>query len=111
MNSRVSRLTRSNVSVPDQNSLMKRVHVTISGRVQGVCFRLETQREAQRLGVRGWVRNLADGRVEGTFEGLPEQVDALVEWCHDGPSLARVGAVEVRTEAVGGDFESFLIRH
>ena len=90
---------------------MKRVHVTISGRVQGVCFRLETRREAERLGVQGWVRNLADGRVEGLFEGQPERVDALVEWCHRGPALARVGDVDVQSEEARGDLDAFKIRH
>jgi len=89
---------------------MKCVHVTISGRVQGVCFRFETQRAAQRLGVHGWVRNTPDGRVEGLFEGTPEQVDALVAWCQDGPPLARVSEVLARDSEAVADFADFRIR-
>jgi len=58
-----------------------RVHVIISGRVQGVFFRMETQRAARRLGVVGWVRNLPDGTVEAVLEGSRSQVDAMLDWC------------------------------
>lgn len=56
-------------------------HVFVSGRVQGVFFRSEMRREATRRGVRGWVRNLPDGRVEAIFEGEEQNVKALVEFC------------------------------
>ncbi len=59
----------------------KRVHAWISGTVQGVFYRDSTRREAQRLGLGGWVKNLPDGRVEAVFEGDPDAVDALVDWC------------------------------
>lgn len=90
---------------------MKRVHVTIAGRVQGVCYRLETQSEARRLGVVGWVRNLPDGRVEGLFEGEDDQVDALVEWCRRGPPLAHVTDVQERDAEAAGDLVEFRIRY
>ena len=67
-----------------------RVHVFVSGMVQGVFFRQKTKRQAESLGVNGWVRNLPDGRVEAVFEGEEEAVKALVEYCHHGPSSARV---------------------
>ena len=57
---------------------MVRVHVFISGRVQGVCFRAETEYVAQRLHVAGWVRNLTDGRVEAVFEGRKEDVEKAI---------------------------------
>ena len=76
--------------------------VRISGRVQGVSFRWETQRQAERLGVRGWVRNEPDGSVLLHAEGEAEAVDALVAWCHDGPGFARVQEVAVREAAPGG---------
>jgi len=58
-----------------------RAHVFVSGRVQGVFFRHETRREARMRGVKGWVRNLPDGRVEAVFEGEEEAVKELIEFC------------------------------
>lgn len=85
--------------------------VVIRGRVQGVAFRWETRREAERLGVRGWVRNRADGAVEGRFEGPPEAVEALTDWCRRGPAMAAVASVETSPEASRGDADGFTIRH
>jgi acylphosphatase len=75
-----------------------RRHVWVSGRVQNVWFRDACRAEAHAHAVDGWVRNLADGRVEAVFEGSPEAVEALVAWCHEGPSRARVARVEVLDE-------------
>lgn len=72
-----------------------RAHVFVTGTVQGVYYRANTRDEARELGVDGWVRNLDDGRVEAVFEGDPEAVDALVEWCHTGSPQADVEEVEV----------------
>jgi acylphosphatase len=80
-----------------------RRHVWVSGRVQNVWFRDSCVREASAFGAGGWVRNLADGRVEAVFEGPPGAVDALVAWCHDGPPRARVTRVEVREELPTGE--------
>ena len=77
-------------------------HVLVAGRVQGVWFRDTCCEQARNLGVAGWVRNLADGRVEALFEGAPGAVDRMVAWCHEGPSRARVDAVEVRSETPEG---------
>jgi acylphosphatase len=74
-----------------------RVHVWISGRVQGVGFRYATRDQAERLRLGGWVRNLGDGRVEAVFEGPAAEVAQIVSWCRRGPSGASVS--EVRTEA------------
>lgn len=87
-----------------------RAHVVISGRVQGVYFRDTARKEAWRHGVRGWVRNLLDGRVEAVFEGRPEDIAALVDWCHRGPPGAYVAGVDVRREPPTGEFSSFEIR-
>jgi acylphosphatase len=74
----------------------------VSGRVQGVGFRYSCRHEAQQLGVRGWVRNLPDGRVEAHVEGEEAQVAAILDWLHRGPSFARVSSVEVSdTEPTG----------
>ena len=79
--------------------MAKRAHVYISGRVQGVCFRMATAEAARRLGLNGWVRNRLDGRVEAVFEGEPGAVDRMVEWCRQGPPHAHVETVL----DVGGD--------
>jgi len=76
----------------------KRVHVVVSGRVQGVFFRAECARLARGRGLSGFVRNLADGRVEAAFEGGAEGVDALVAWCRAGPPMAWVEGVEIVEE-------------
>lgn len=86
-----------------------RAHVYISGRVQGVNFRWYTQRQAQILGLTGWVRNLWDGRVEAVFEGDEAAVQRAVNWCHNGPPSARVDEVEVKYEEPTGEFRGFQI--
>ena len=72
------------------------------GRVQGVAFRWCCEIEARRLGVAGWVRNDDTGSVSGHFEGPSDAVDALVEWCRQGPPSARVMSVEVNEAAMSG---------
>lgn len=86
-----------------------RARVVVSGRVQGVFFRQETAQQARSLAVAGWVRNRADGRVEGIFEGRWEAVEALVRWCGQGPSHAVVDSVEVAWEAPAGE-RGFSVR-
>jgi len=88
----------------------KRAHVVVSGQVQGVFFRVQAAQRARGLGLGGWVRNRPDGRVEAVFEGTPEDVDAMVEWCRHGPPLARVDEVTVVDEEPAGDSD-FKIRH
>jgi acylphosphatase len=90
---------------------VKRVHVYVIGRVQGVAFRAKTRVEAIRNNVSGWVRNLPDGGVEAVFEGKPEDVDRVVSWCRVGPSLAVVEQVEVLEETYSGAFKDFSIRY
>ncbi|MDO5498098.1 MAG: acylphosphatase [Propionibacteriaceae bacterium] len=79
-----------------------RTHGLVSGRVQGVSYRYSMKREAQRLGVGGWVRNLPDGRVEFEAEGAPDAVGALVEWAESGPAYARVERVVTTQRQVRG---------
>jgi acylphosphatase len=89
-----------------------RVHAVISGRVQGVCFRLETKRAAQKIGgVSGWVRNKRDWTVEAVFEGEENKVIEMLEWCKKGPSMAAVKDVDVAWEDYSGEFNSFEITH
>jgi len=73
----------------------KRVRVVIRGRVQGVGFRASCQREAQAAGARGWVRNSWDGSVEALFEGPADAIVRMIDWCHIGPRMADVDAVEL----------------
>lgn len=87
-----------------------RVHLHISGRVQGVGFRWNTQHKAQELGLTGWVRNLWDGRVEAVFEGDEEAVREAVAWCRRGERPARVEDVRVNYEKPNGEFSTFRIR-
>ncbi|MDI6776328.1 MAG: acylphosphatase [Syntrophales bacterium] len=90
---------------------MKRIHVFISGRVQGVFFRANTQKAALSFNLAGWVRNLPDGRVEAVFEGNDGDVDAMLEWCKKGPPFARVMDVKVIEEPFSGEFRQFSIRY
>ena len=87
-----------------------RVHVFVSGKVQGVFFRSSTKFLAEKLGLSGWVRNLIDGRVEAVFEGDKEAVEKMVEWCRKGPESARVTGLEVVAEDPLGEFKGFLLR-
>jgi acylphosphatase len=90
---------------------MARAHLFISGRVQGVGFRASTEVEAERLGgIVGWVKNLADGRVEAVIQGPKDKVEALVRWCHKGPAAAIVEKVEVTWESTLEDFKDFRTR-
>lgn len=88
----------------------KRAHVFISGRVQGVSYRYYTVQEATRKGVKGFVRNLMDGRVEAVFEGDEEAVEHMVNWCHSGSPAASVQDVEVDWEEPRGEFDGFRVR-
>ncbi|MEA5534212.1 acylphosphatase [Crocosphaera sp. XPORK-15E] len=72
------------------------VHVLINGKVQGVGYRYGTVQEARKLGIRGWVRNLADGRVEAVFVGDKPIIEQMVQWCHQGPRHAQVTDVDVK---------------
>ena len=87
-----------------------RVHVVISGRVQGVFFRANTGAKADELGLTGWVKNTPDGNVEAVFEGEEGAVEEMLSWCHKGPALAKVTKVSATTEAFTGEFSKFSIR-
>lgn len=86
-----------------------RARVVIEGRVQGVFFRHHTQEIAFGLGVKGWVKNRRDGFVEAVFEGDKERVDQIIQWCHRGPSEARVTKVHLSWEDYRGEFEDFSV--
>jgi acylphosphatase len=70
--------------------------------VQGVFFRDSTRQEAERLGVAGWVRNCTDGTVEAVFEGAPDAVSAMVDYCRAGPGASSVSSLDVESEEPEG---------
>jgi acylphosphatase len=89
----------------------KRAHLFIEGRVQGVFYRDFTRETAVSLGLRGWVRNLPDGRVEAVFEGDSKAVEEAVARCYTGPPAAVVRNIEVHWEEWTGEFRDFRIRY
>jgi len=88
---------------------LKRVHLFVSGRVQGVGFRASTAIRAKILGLKGFVRNLEDGRVEAIIEGEDKKVDKLVEWTRRGPMFAKVIDTQVMKKKYLGEFDNFKI--
>ena len=88
-----------------------RVHLKISGRVQGVCFRHYCRAQAEHIGMKGIVRNNDDGSVEVIAEGEEEAVRKLLAWCRRGPPLAVVEACEEKQEPPTGEFDAFTIGH
>jgi acylphosphatase len=79
-----------------------RRHVTVHGDVQGVFFRETARRKATEAGVSGWIANRSDGTVEAIFEGPPEAVEELVEFCREGPTAATVERAEVSEQEPEG---------
>jgi acylphosphatase len=88
-----------------------RVHLTIRGQVQGVFFRMETKRAADRHAVFGWVKNRADGTVEAVFEGDQKKVAAVIDWCRRGPRHAEVQGIDIEEEIYTGEFKEFYITY
>ena len=87
-----------------------RIHIYVSGIVQGVFFRKNTRKRALQLGVTGWVRNLLNGRVEAIIEGERKQVETLIQWCKEGPPQAKVTRLDVFPKKPKYDFKTFLIK-
>lgn len=87
----------------------KTIHCFVSGRVQGVCFRMSTEQQAKLLGLTGWVRNLSDGRVEVMASGESSLIDDLQQWLSHGPAMAKVLNVESHTIEYQ-EFSDFSVR-
>ena len=91
--------------------IQKRIHIFVTGRVQGVFFRQSARVMAIKNNVNGWVRNLGDGRVEIVAEGQESNIDALVDWCKTGPANSRVDEFELSEENSTDEFENFEVRY
>ena len=91
--------------------MKQRVHILVSGRVQGVSFRAYTQQRASAFGLRGYVRNLPNGDVEIVAEGEREAFEKLLEWARHGPSGAAVMDVQVDLSEADDSFPDFSIRY
>lgn len=87
----------------------RRVTLRIKGKVQGVFFRESARREALRLKVNGWVKNLPDGDVLCLAEGDAAAVGELVQWCHRGPPSARVDGVELKEASGAPELTTFSV--
>lgn len=85
---------------------MEAAHFLVSGRVQGVGFRASARQRALELGLAGYARNLADGRVESFAQGAPEAVEAYAQWLRRGPAFARVDEV-IREPAAVREISGF----
>ena len=90
---------------------MARAQVLISGRVQGVFYRAHTRDQARARGLKGWVRNLPDGRVVAVFEGRRDVIEDMLKWCRQGPPYSAVDEVMVDWQPYGGDLEDFRITY
>lgn len=88
----------------------KRLHIFLSGRVQGVGFRSFIKRNAERLSLSGWAKNLLDGRVELVFAGKKEEVKKMVELIEEGPRFADVRDLEIKKREYEGKYSDFKIR-
>jgi acylphosphatase len=88
-----------------------RFHAVVQGRVQGVFFRSTTKREADKLKLKGYVKNLPDGNVEIVAEGEKEDLRCFLDWCNKGPVLSYVKKVDVSWQPPTKEFGSFEVRY
>lgn len=86
------------------------MHLFISGRVQGVSYRYATHNQALSLGLKGWVRNLSDGRVEVWIEGSETLQNKLLTWCYEGPAFAHVSHIDIQNVSSTSLCETFKIK-
>ena len=88
---------------------MRSVKIKVFGKVQGVFYRVSTQRQAQKYGIKGWVKNCDDGTVEACFQGNESAIKALLDWCKKGPEYAIVECIQ-RSQINEKVYEQFTIR-
>ena len=91
--------------------MIKRVILKIHGRVQMVMYRDSTQRKAKKLGLVGWVGNKPDGTVKIIVEGEERKLEKLIDWCYNGPMLAKVNKIDIEWEKITGQFDKFEIKY
>lgn len=91
--------------------MIKQVVLKIHGRVHGVFFRDSSRRKARKLGLVGFVMNDSDGTVKIIAEGGEKDLNQLIQWCYNGPILARVDKIDVEWKEATGQFEKFEIRY
>lgn len=89
---------------------MKTLHITVIGHVQGVWFRATAKEVADRLGLSGWARNALDGSVEIVAHGEEDALEKFIEWCREGPPMAKIERVVVKDEGKVPEEEGFRIR-
>ncbi len=87
------------------------VSVRITGRVQGVFFRAETQKSAKSLQIEGYVKNMPDGSVQAYFQGSLYQLEKMLAWCRDGAPLSKVEGVNAQPVAIQPEIKGFHIRY
>ena len=88
-----------------------RATIHVEGRVQGVFYRAHTKEQGRKLGLKGYVKNLRNGRVEVVVEGERQKIETLIEWLKIGPSLARVSDVTIEWMPYTGEFKKFSIKY
>lgn len=88
----------------------ERWQLLILGKVQGVFYRASTEQQARMLGLAGYCQNLEDGRVQVVAEGVPDQLQQLLEWCWQGPTQAEVTQIDVDKDVPTDEFNSFQVR-
>jgi acylphosphatase len=86
-------------------------NITIKGLVQGVFFRAHGQKEAQRLGLSGWIKNNPDGSVSASIQGSRQAIENFIKWCKEGPKAAKVGSVNVEWMDEVKRLEGFEIKY
>jgi len=89
---------------------MKRIHIIISGYVQGVCFRYFTKIKARKLGLKGFVRNAPNGDVEVVAEGNEKEINELIDFCRKGPMLSCVANLKIEYGEFKGEFDDFIVK-
>jgi len=89
------------------------IHIKIHGKVQGVFYRAETKKKADSLHITGWVKNMSDGTVEALFEGDEDNINQLLDWCKQGPEMAKVEKIEILQQRTitGNPYPSFNIEY
>lgn len=89
----------------------KQIRVIIKGRVQGVFYRASTKKQADQLGIQGWVRNLPDGSVEALFQGDQTIISKMLAWCRQGPPASKVETVSTENPEMTERFKTFEVRY